>query len=288
MAPKTVLITGTSSGIGAACVARQAEAGWRVYTGVRNDADGERLSHPGGEVIPVILDVTKQEDIDRVLSRIDAEVGQLDGLVNNAGVGVGGAVELLTDDEWRWQFDVNFFSLVTLTREAFPLVSKADGRFVHIGSVAGRIAMPGLGPYAASKHAVSAFNWALRAELARNTKMTSSVIEPGEIKTSIWDKAEATIAEFEARLASTNTQDRYGFLLDSQRGFVEEGKSKGIDPDRVASAVEHALTASRPKARYLVGPDAKGAGVIARLPDRAREALITLDGKRLERAGRRR
>lgn len=288
MAPRTVLITGTSSGIGAACVSRQAKAGWKVYAGVRKAEDGERLtSEAGGEVVPVILDVTKRDDIDRVLGQIDADVGKLDGLVNNAGAAVGGAVELLTDEEWRWQFDVNFFSVVTLSREALPLVSRADGRFVHIGSAAGRIAVPGLGPYAATKHAVSAFNWSFRAELARNTKMTSSVIEPGEIKTEIWEKADEAMAEFEARLEASGLTDRYRFLLDGQRGFVEEGKEKGIDPDRVAKAVEHALTASRPKARYLVGPDAKGIGVIARLPDRARQALLDLNLRRLERAGRR-
>lgn len=287
MASKTVLITGTSSGIGAACVSRQAGAGWKVYAGVRKAEDGERLtSEVGGDVIPVILDVTNRDDVDKALGQIDADVGRLDGLVNNAGVAVGGPVELLTDEEWRWQFDVNFFSLVTLSREALPLVSKANGRFVHIGSLAGRISSAGLGPYAATKHAVSAFNWSLRAELARNTKMTSSVIEPGEIKTRFWEKAAEAIDEFDARLEGTGLRDRYGFLLDFQRGFVEEGSKKGIDPDRVAKAVEHALTASRPKARYLVGPDAKGIGLIARLPDRAREAFLDLNGRRLERAGR--
>lgn len=287
MNQRTVLITGASSGIGGACVSRQAKAGWKVYAGVRKVEDGERLtSEVGGDVIPVILDVTKREDIDRVLVQIDTEVGKLDGLVNNAGATVGGAVELLTDEEWRWQFDVNFFSVMTLSREALPLVSKADGRLVHIGSISGRISAPGAGPYAATKHAVSALNWSLRAELARNTKMTSSVIEPGVTKTTIWEKADETMAEYDARLEATGTRDRYGFLLEARRGLVEEAKEKGIDPDRVAKAVEHALTAARPKARYLVGPDAKAGAFIARLPDRAREALLNINRKKLERAGR--
>ena len=205
--------------------------------------------------------------------------------MNNAGIAVGGPVEVLTDEEWRWQMDVNFFSLVTLTREAMQLVDKADGRFVHVGSVAGRVGIAGLGPYAASKHAVSAFNWALRGELARNTKMRSSVVEPGEIKTAIWDKANDTLASSEAQLTG-RLRDRYGFILDGQRAFVEHGKTKGIDADRVAKAVEHALTSPRPKARYLVGPDAKVVGILTKLPDALREKLIDLNARMMEKKGR--
>ncbi len=206
--------------------------------------------------------------------------------MNNAGIAVGGPVELLTDEEWRWQFDVNFFSVVTLTREAMGLVSRTDGRFVHIGSMAGRVAGPGLGPYSATKHALEAFNWALRGELMRNTKMTSSLIEPGEIKSEIWDKGTETIEAIDARLEG-ETRKRYDWLVDANLGFIEEGRDRGIDADAVAKAVEHALTARRPKARYLVGPDAKIAGTLARLlPDRLNEGFIKVNGKRLEKMGR--
>lgn len=287
MAAKTVLITGTSTGIGAACVARQAGAGWRVYAGVRKVEDGERLvDQTEGDVVPLLIDVTNDDDITAALKQIDTEVGQLHGLVNNAGIAVGGPVELLSDEEWRWQMDVNFFSVVHLTREAMPLVDKANGRFVHIGSIAGRVAGAGLGPYSASKHALEGFNWAFRAELARNTRMTSSLIEPGEIKTPIWDKGQETIKEVADRVRVAGREPRYGFMLDAQRGFVAHGASNGIEPDAVAKAVEHALTARRPKARYLVGTDAKAVGVITRLPDRAREAFQAMDAKRIEKAGR--
>ena len=286
MAARTVLITGTSTGIGAACVIRLAKDGWKVYAGVRKTEDGERLvaANPG-DITPVILDVTNREHIDQVLAQIGTEVGSLNGLVNNAGIAVAGPVEVLTDEEWRWQMEVNFFSLVTLTREAMPLVDKADGRFVHIGSIAGRIAAAGLGPYAASKHAVSAFNWALRGELSRNTKMRSSVVEPGEIKTAIWEKAEDTFARSEAQLTGP-LRNRYDFILDGQRAFVEHGKTKGVDADRVAKAVEHALTSSRPKARYLVGPDAKVVGIMTKLPDGLREKLVDVNDRMLEKKGR--
>lgn len=287
MAQKTVLITGTSTGIGAACVARQAEAGWKVYAGVRKSEDGERLADSvSGDVIPVIIDVTKREDIDRVLNQIGSEAGSLDGLVNNAGIVVPGVIELLTDEEWRRQFDVNFFSLVTLTREAMPLVDKANGRFVHIGSIAGRLAGAGTAPYAASKHAVSAFNWALRAELALATKMKSSVIEPGEIKTEIWGKAAAEVEGLEARLKEAGREKRYEALLDAARPLFVEDSKRGVEPDKVAKAVEKALTARWPRARYLVGPDAKGGGFLGRLPDRWRETAISMNNKQMARAGR--
>lgn len=287
MAQKTVLITGTSTGIGAACVARQAEAGWKVYAGVRKTEDGERLADSvSGDVIPVIIDVTKREDIDRVLEQVRSEVGSLDGLVNNAGIVVIGPTELLTDEEWRWQFDVNFFSLVTLTREAMPLVDKANGRFVHIGSIAGRLAGAGTAPYAATKHAVSAFNWALRAELALDTKMKSSVIEPGEIKTEIWAKARKDFTGMEARVNEAGRADRYAGLLDAGRPVLAEDSTRGVEADKVAKAVEKALTSRWPRARYLVGPDAKGVGFISRLPDRWRETAISLNNKQMARAGR--
>ena len=286
MTRKTVLITGTSTGIGAACVARQAAAGWKVYAGVRRREDGDRLVEiVSGDVTPVLLDVTNHDHIDSVLSQIRDETGALDGLVNNAGVAAGGAIELLTDEQWRRHFDVNFFSLVRLTREAMPLVDAAGGRFVHIGSIAGRVASAGLAPYCAGKHAVGAFSVALRGEL-RTTKMNSSVVEPGEIKTAIWDKADALIADIDAQLRDADLLDRYQFLLDGQRAFAAEGAARGVDADKVAKAVEHALTARRPKPRYLVGPDAAVVGVLSRLPDRVREPLQRLNDVRLERAGR--
>lgn len=166
---RTVLVTGASTGIGAACVARLAASGWRVYAGVRRDEDGERLivSHGGG-VRPVHLDVTERASIEAAAGRIDDEVGWLDHVVNNAGVSIGDPFELLEASAWRDQFEVNVFGVIAVTKATFPLVDRAGGRFVHIGSIAGRIGSPGMGPYTASKHAVEGLNWVLRAELARS------------------------------------------------------------------------------------------------------------------------
>ena len=276
MAQRSVLITGSSTGIGEACTARMAAAGWRVYAGVRKAADGERLvTTHSGDIEPVIIDVCDQASIDAAIAHITASGTGLHGLVNNAGISGGGPVEVLDVEDWRQAFETNFFGLLAVTKAAFPLIDAADGRFVHIGSIAGRVAAPGLGPYAATKHSVAALNWSLRAELARIGRMHSSVVEPGEIKTAIWDKAPQQIDENVEKLERAGLTARYEWLLDMIRGFVAEANQKAIDPDKVAEAVEHALTSKRPKARYLIGIDAKVQAALALLPDRAREFALS-------------
>lgn len=284
------LITGTSTGIGEACVARLADLGWTVYAGVRRPEDADRIkANHAGDVRPVILDVAKPEDIKRVIDEIAQESGDrgLQGLVNNAGVGVGGPVEYVKEADWRWVFDVNFFAVVALTQAAIPMLRTGHGRVVHIGSVGGRLSSPGLAPYSASKHAIEALAEAQRHEFARSgTPIKVALIEPGEVKTAIWDKAATTADEMERSLDDVGRK-RYKWLLDESRGFISEGREKGVPASKVAEAVEHALTAARPKARYLVGPDAKLAGhLVTRLPDRVRDAFVRVGSMRWEKRGR--
>ena len=275
MVQRAVLITGSSTGIGEACTARLAAAGWKVYAGVRRPEDGDRLTAAhSGDIEPVIIDVCDQSSIDAAIAHIIAEGAGLDALVNNAGVSAGGPVEILDVDDWRGVFETNFFGLLAMTKAAFPLIDTADGRFVHIGSINGRVAAPGLGPYAATKHAVAALNWSLRGELARIGPMTSSVVEPGEIKTAIWGKAEQQLDDATNRVERAGLTERYRWLMDMFHGFLAEANEKAIEPDKVAVAVEHALTSKRPKARYLVGTDAKIQSKLALLPDRAREFAL--------------
>jgi NAD(P)-dependent dehydrogenase (short-subunit alcohol dehydrogenase family) len=275
MAQQAVLITGSSTGIGEACTSRLAAAGWKVYAGVRKREDGDRLTAAySGDIEPVIIDVCEQASIDAAIAHITATGVGLDALVNNAGIAAGGPLEVLDVDDWRSVFETNFFGLVALTKAAFPLIDAADGRFVHIGSIAGRVASPGMGPYAASKHAVAALNWSMRAEFAGIGRMKSSVVEPGEIKTAIWGKAEVQLADTTNRLERDGLTQRYQWLMDGFRGFLADANEKAIEPDKVAEAVEHALTSKRPKARYLVGTDAKIQAKLALLPDRAREFAL--------------
>jgi NAD(P)-dependent dehydrogenase (short-subunit alcohol dehydrogenase family) len=285
----TVLITGTSTGIGEACVALLAARSWTVYAGVRREPDGERLTATHrGDIRPVILDVTNADHITRVVDELATALGDrgLEGLVNNAGVGVGGPVEYLPEDAWRFVFDANFFGIVALTRAALPLLRRGSGRVVHIGSIGGRIASPGVAPYSASKHALEALAEASRIEFALGgSPVRVALVEPGAVATPIWDKADDSVDALE-RLFDDADREEYGWMVDQARGFVDQGRRTGVPPSRVAEAVEHALTAPRPKLRYLVGPDAKIAGhVISRLPDRAREAMVMLQAKRWRRIG---
>jgi NAD(P)-dependent dehydrogenase (short-subunit alcohol dehydrogenase family) len=284
------LITGTSTGIGEACVARLAERGWTVYAGVRRADDGDRLkTQHSGDVRPVILDVSKRDDTARVVAEISSEVGDrgLQALVNNAGVGVGGPVEYVTEEDWRWVFDVNLFGVVALTQAAIPMLRSGHGRIVHIGSIGGRISSPGLAPYSASKHAIEALAESQRHEFKRSgTPIRVALIEPGEVKTAIWDKADTSADEITQALDDVGRK-RYQWLLDQSRGFIDEGRQKGVPASKVADAVEHALTSDKPKARYLVGPDAKLSGhVITRLPDQVRDALVRFSSTRWEKRGR--
>jgi NAD(P)-dependent dehydrogenase (short-subunit alcohol dehydrogenase family) len=284
------LVTGTSTGIGEACATRLAGLGWTVFAGVRRTEDGERLkTQIIGDVRPVILDVSNHDDIQRVIDVIATEVGShgLQALVNNAGVGVGGPFEYVTEADWRWVFDVNFFGVVALTRAAVPLLRAGRGRIVHVGSIGGRVASPGLGPYSASKHAIEALAESQRHEFARSkTPIRVALIEPGEVKTAIWDKGDETADELE-RAWGDVAKARYQWLLDQTRGFLAEGREKGVPASVVADAVEHALLARHPKPRYVVGPDAKlVAHVVTRLPDRVRDTFVRIGSRRWARRGR--
>ena len=287
----TALITGTSTGIGAACVARLTAAGWTVYAGVRHADDGDRLRRTYGDhVHPIALEVTDPDAVRRVLDELGAGVGAagLQGLVNNAGIGIGGPVEYVSDADWRRVFDVNLFAVVHLSREAMPLLRAGRGRIVNIGSMGGRIAAPGVGPYSASKHAVEALSESMRHELAlAGEPVRVALVEPGEIRTAIWDKTSRQVDEIAANLDDVGRR-RYGFLVDLGHGFVEEGRTKGAEASLVATAVEHALTATRPKARYLVGSDARLAGhLVSKLPDPLRDRMVRLRARQMIRAGTR-
>jgi NAD(P)-dependent dehydrogenase (short-subunit alcohol dehydrogenase family) len=174
-----------------------------------------------------------------------------------------------------------------MTKAAIPLLRAGHGHVVHIGSIGGRVSAPGLAPYNATKHALEAFAEAERHEFARSgTPIKVSLVEPGEIATAIWDKADTSTSEVEQKLDDAGRR-RYGWLIDQARGFIDEGREKGIPASKVAEVVEQALTATKPKARYLVGQDAKLAGhVVTRLPDRVRDAFVRFNSSLWEKRGR--
>jgi NAD(P)-dependent dehydrogenase (short-subunit alcohol dehydrogenase family) len=264
-----VVITGASTGIGAACASHLRGLGFRIYGGVRKPEDAERLRSAGAE--PLTIDVTSADSIRSAA----AELGDapLAGLVNNAGVAVAGPVEFVPIDELRHQLEVNVIGQVAVTQAFLPALRRGRGRVVNIGSIGGRVALPLLSPYAASKFALEAITDSLRREL-RPWGMHVSIVEPGAVATPIWDKSRAANEDVAARMPR-ETQELYGKLIDRIRTETIKLGETGTPPLKVAEAVAHALTATRPKTRYLVGGDAKArARAAALLPDRVFDALI--------------
>jgi NAD(P)-dependent dehydrogenase (short-subunit alcohol dehydrogenase family) len=264
---RTVLVTGASSGIGEACALRLSRAGWHVFAGVRRQEDADRLE--AERVEPVLVDVTDGASIAAAAERL-GERG-LAGLVNNAGIAVAAPLEFLPLEELRRQLEVNVIGQVSVTRAVLPHLRRAHGRIVTVGSVAGRSALPFLGAYAASKHALEAVTDALRVEL-RPFGIEVAIVQPGTIATPIWRKGAEGFQRIAAELPESVT-DLYGTRLAAFREAAAAAGRRGESPDEVAKVIEHALTARRPKTRYVVGRDARRRLRVERLPDRLRDRV---------------
>lgn len=273
---KAVVVTGASTGIGEACALRLDRMGFSVFAGVRREADGDALRAKASErLVPLILDVTDAATIAAAAETVGRAVGErgLAGLVNNAGISVAGPIEFVPIDELRRQLEVNVVGQVAVTQAFMPLLRACRGRVVNIGSVSGRMSTPYVGPYSASKFAMEAISDALRIEL-RPWGMQVALVEPGSIATPIWDKAQ-TDADRMERTLPARAHELYDGAIAAVRAFALETAARGIAPDAVAKAVAHALTAERPKTRYLVGMDARIQAVLARtVPDRLRDSLL--------------
>jgi len=257
----TTLVTGASSGIGEACAVRLVRAGWRVLAGVRRAGDAP----PSTE--EVLLDVTDPKQIEAAAGRVD----ELDGLVNNAGIALAVPLEFIPLEELRRQLEVNVVGQVAVTQAFLPQLRRSRGRIVFVGSIAGRSALPFLGPYAASKHALEAVADSLRLELGA-FGIGVTIVEPGTIKTPIWTKSAAVADELREQ-APAALGELYGARIAAFRRIALERGAKGGSADDVARAVEAALNARRPRTRMLVGRDAMLRARFERLPDRIRDGL---------------
>lgn len=275
---KTVVITGASTGIGAACALHLDRLGYRIFAGVRRPADGETLrqQQASDQLTPILIDVTDPASIAAAADTVAAAVGAtgLAGLVNNAGIAVAGPLEFLPIIELRRQLEVNVIGQVAVTQAFLPLLRQGRGRIVNIGSISGRVAMPFIGPYAASKFALEALTDSLRVEL-RPWGIEVSIIEPGPIATPIWEKSLAMADELTRNLPPQG-RNLYGAAIETARKAIINSSRNGIPPNEVAHVVAHALTARRPKTRYLVGRGLWLAVLFAKfIPDRLRDWLIT-------------
>jgi NAD(P)-dependent dehydrogenase (short-subunit alcohol dehydrogenase family) len=219
-------------------------------------------------VRPLELDVT---DAAHISAAADVVGGEVHGLVDNAGIAIAAPLELVPLDELRHQLEVNVVGQVAVVQALLPALRRGRGRVVLMGSIGGRSALPFLGPYAASKHALEAIADSLRIEL-RPLGVGVSIVEPGSIATPIWRKG----AERADELRGGFDEERASLYASAVTRLREVALARGpgVDPDEVAKAVEHALTAKRPKARYLVGRDAHIRAWIERLPTRLRDRVL--------------
>jgi NAD(P)-dependent dehydrogenase (short-subunit alcohol dehydrogenase family) len=277
ISPRYVLVTGASTGIGAACALGCARHGMTVFAGVRNLQAGEALKgRVDGSLIPIQLDVTDEDSIRQAADLVRRTVGEagLGGLVNNAGIAIGSPLEVIPIAQLRKQLDVNVIGQIAVTQAVLPLLRQARGRIVNMGSIAGRGTIPMMGPYSASKFALEALTDALRLEL-RPWGIEVSIIEPGAIATPIWEKSLKTALDVESDVTEEGRR-LYGEAARRVREAVDQAAQRAIPTDAVVEAVLHALTSGRPKTRYLVGTDAKIRAMMVKwLPDRWQDRILT-------------
>jgi NAD(P)-dependent dehydrogenase (short-subunit alcohol dehydrogenase family) len=274
-----ILVTGAGRGIGRAITLRLAADGWDVYAGVRKAADGEALktAAAAGRITPVVLDISAADDLAALATTLP---DRLDALVNNAGVVVGGPIEALALDDLRRQLEVNVTAQVAVTQALLPRLRASRGRVVFVSSVSGRVSTPFSGAYNASKFALEAIADSLRVEL-RPWKIAVSLVEPGAIDTDIWRGALDMADETEAAM-DPEVRELYAAQVKGLRKTIARTQRQAITPEKVAGAVHSALTAARPRARYVVGMDARvQLALKTALPTRALDlAIARLTGGR--------
>jgi NAD(P)-dependent dehydrogenase (short-subunit alcohol dehydrogenase family) len=272
---KVVVVTGASSGIGRAAAMRLAEKGFHVLAGVRRERDAERWRGVD-RATPLLLDVASDASVEAALAKarpLLEGAGEVH-LVNNAGIAVAGPVEAVPIARWKEQFEVNVFGLLRITQALLPSVRATAGRIVNISSVSGLAAAPYMGPYSASKFAVEALSDALRREL-RQFGCRVIVVEPGPIATPIWEK---NLGQKDPLLGDLTPELRKAYGRELAR--FEKGAEKtarGAAPvDRVSDVIEKALSAERPRTRYVVGAKTLPAqmALAGLLPDKWVDALV--------------
>jgi NAD(P)-dependent dehydrogenase (short-subunit alcohol dehydrogenase family) len=246
-----VVVTGASSGMGAATAREMARRGFHVLAGVRRDSDGEALLAAGAE--PVILDITNQEHIAALVARIDGDPHHraVRALINNAGLPCAGPVEVVPLDEWRRVFEVNVFGAVALTQALLPALVRSKGRVVNISSMNGKVSMAGYGVYASSKHAVEALSDALRNELAPYGVQVV-IVEPGGVRTEMARVGLSGLSDLTSRV-TPEQNDRYGTLMQAIPSHVAAFTEAGATSDTAARKIAKAATDRKPRTRYTIG-----------------------------------
>jgi NAD(P)-dependent dehydrogenase (short-subunit alcohol dehydrogenase family) len=252
-----IVVTGASTGIGAAAVKELAHRGFHVLAGVRREVDAEALRGLGLQRIePCILDITVESDITAIADRVarDPQRRPLRALVNNAGIAINAPVETLPIAQWRQQFDVNLFGHIAMTQALLPALLNSSGTVVNVSSVGGKVALPTYGAYAGSKFALEAVSDALRREVS-TAGIKVVVIEPGAVKTEIAERGIATSEALRATMTAAQLA-RYGEVMDAVTAQARSFNETGVSAEAAAMVIAKAATAARPHTRYTIGRDA--------------------------------
>jgi NAD(P)-dependent dehydrogenase (short-subunit alcohol dehydrogenase family) len=272
-ATELVVISGASTGIGAATAQELARRGFHVLAGVRRlrDADALRAEH----IEPHILDITNSADIAAIAERVAGDAAQcrLHALINNAGVAINAPVETLPMDEWRLQFEVNLFGHVAMTQALLPALLQSRGTVVNISSIGGKVAMASYGAYAGAKFALEAVSDSLRREVA-DLGVKVIVVEPGAVTTEMSGRGVATAHRLAAGMTADQHQ-RYDGLVHAITAQAESIARGGVPAAEAATIIADAVTATTPRTRYTVGRDAAILMRLARVaPDRFLDRML--------------
>ncbi len=269
---EAVVVTGASSGIGADVVSLLAHAGFLAFAGVRSDADAARVATLHEHVRPLRLDVTDAASVDEAAQTVAASGHVLRALVGNAGIAVAGPLEFLPVDELRRQFEINVFGAVAVAQAFLPQLRASRGRLVFVGSISGRLSVPFIAPYSASKFALRALADAMRVELAP-AGIAVSLVEPGSVKTPIWQKGRDSR---EALLASLPPKalEYYARQIDAVFAQTAREERAAMPVRDVSRAVLRAITVRKPKASYLLGGSARAGSIVALLPSALRDRAL--------------
>ncbi|MFB6156410.1 MAG: SDR family oxidoreductase [Haloferacaceae archaeon] len=273
---RTVLITGSSSGIGRATAEAFLDEEWAVYATARDPDDVADLADREG-CTAAELDVTDEGDVERVVDRMTDAEGRIDCLVNNAGYGQFGPVEDVPVSTARRQYEVNVHGVHRLVREVLPhMREREDGTIVNLSSVAGRIAFPGGGAYCGSKFALEAMSDALRAEVDPYG-VDVVLVEPGPVATGFRERAEQEV-EGDGETGGLDRSGAYESFYEvfGDARFIGGDGPGSVPPERVADVVVNAASATRPRARYPVGTLARLTVLGRFVPDAWRDRLFAL------------
>ena len=257
--------------MGAATARELARRGFHVLAGVRRDSDADAIRAAGIE--PVILDITKPEQVEALATRVADDLRALHALVNNAGIAVNAPVEALPMAEWRLQFEVNLFGHIAVTQALLPALLRNKGRVVNISSVGGKIAMATYGAYAGAKFALEAVSDSLRREVAP-LGMQVVVVEPGGVRTEMSGRGIATANQLAAQM-TPEQGERYGSLVQAITTQAASFAKSGLPADAAARVIAKAVTTSKPRTRYTIGRDAALLTRLARmLSDRTLDRVV--------------